>query len=160
MTDPHPAAQGETNDRDRSLAAGERPAQVIKDPAQSEQARAFAIDAARVLRDDKCDNVVVLDLRGLSQVTDFFVIASGTSDRQMRSAGQHVEDLGRESHDMTAIHQNLRENDPTWVVLDFVDVIVHVFEPETRMLYDLEMLWGDAPRVKWDEGATPQPKKD
>jgi ribosome-associated protein len=151
MTEPPTTPQSNSDDRDRSLGAVERPPQVIKDPAQSEQARAFAVEAARCLRDDKCENVVVLDLRGLSQVTDFFVIASGTSERQMRSAGQHVEDLGRDSHNMTAMHQNLRETDATWVVLDFVDVIVHVFEPETRMLYDLEMLWGDAPRVKWDD---------
>lgn len=151
----------QSTDRDASLRATSRPrrdrpasepSRIIKDPAQSEAARAFAVEAARSLADDKCEEVVVLDLRGLSQITDFFVVASGTSDRQMRSAGQHVEDLGRDKG-MGVLHQNLRDAEPTWVILDMVDVIVHIFEPNARRLYDLEMLWGDAPRVVWRRDA-------
>jgi len=111
-------------------------------------AEAFAIRAARTLRDNKCEDVLVLDLRRRSQVTDFFVIASGSSDRQMRSAGQHVEEAGAEMG-MPLYRSNLNEGGATWVVLDFVDVIVHIFEPQTRRFYDIEMLWGDADRLDW-----------
>ncbi|MEM1165676.1 MAG: ribosome silencing factor [Planctomycetota bacterium] len=125
-------------------------------PEQEARARAFAIDAARCLHDDKCTDILVLDLRGRSQITDFFVIASGTSDRQMRASGQHIDDLGREQQ-FTLHRDNLREPDATWLVLDFVDVVVHVFEPQTRLFYDLEMLWGDAERLDWSRPGESMP---
>lgn len=130
------------------------PSGVTRSPHQHELAHAFAIAAARSLRDDKCDNIVVLDLKGHSPVTAFFVIGSGTSPRQMRTAGRSVEELG-ESMDMAAFGHNLREQDPTWVIIDCVDVVVHIFEPETRAFYDLEMLWNDAERIPWDDGKGP-----
>lgn len=104
-----------------------------------------------MLADDKCSDVVVLDVRGLSSITDFVVIGSGTSDRQMRSALQHTEDLGA-----TIGHASFRSNADdraTWLLVDFVDVVVHVFEPNTRAHYDLEMLWGDAKRIRWERRA-------
>lgn len=116
--------------------------------AREAVARDFAIEAARSLKDDKCSDVVVLDLRGHSQVTDFFVVATGTSDRQMRSAGDHVSDLG-EKRGIKLHRHNLRESQAKWVVLDFVDIIVHVFEAETRRYYDIETLWTDATPVEW-----------
>lgn len=116
--------------------------------AREELARDFSITTARSLRDDKCTDVLVLDLRGHSHVTDFFVIATGTSDRQMRSAGDHVSDLG-EKQGITLHRHNLREAQSKWVVLDFVDIIVHIFEAETRRYYDLETLWGDAQQIEW-----------
>ena len=130
------------------------PSGVTRTAEQHERARAFAIAAARSLRDDRCDDVLVLDLKGNSPVTAFFVIGSGTSPRQMRTAGRSVEELG-ESMDMAPFRHNLREHEPTWVIVDCVDVVVHVFEPETRAFYDLEMLWGDAERVAWDDGKGP-----
>ncbi len=121
---------------------------------QEEKAKRFAVEAARSLADDKCSDVAVLDVRGRSQVTDFFVIGSGTSERQLSSAAQHVADLG-DSSGHSLFRSNLRETRSTWVALDFVDVMVHVFMPETRLYYDLEMLWGDAPRVVWSRPAGP-----
>lgn len=109
---------------------------------------AFSIELARLFFDDKCTDVVLLDIRGLSQIADFLVIASGTSDRQMRSVIMHVEELGAKLG-----HQMVRSNcddRSTWLLADFVDVIVHVFEPNTRAHYDLEMLWGDAKRPRWE----------
>jgi ribosome-associated protein len=110
--------------------------------------RDFAIHAARLVRDDKCEDVVVLDVRNLSQVTDYIVIASGTSDRQMRSTLTHVEDLGEERG--FAAFRSSQDERATWLLADFVDVVVHVFEPNARAHYDLEMLWGDASRVLWE----------
>lgn len=111
----------------------------------------FAKAAAKSLEESKCVDVIVLDLRGRSQITDFFVIASGTSDRQMHSAAEHVVELG-ESTNESLYRSNLDEKRANWYVLDFVDVVVHILMPDARRHYDLEMLWGDAPRVQWKKG--------
>lgn len=124
---------------------------ISRKPEDEASARAFAIDVARSLRDDKCEDIIVLDLRGKSQVTDYTVIASGTSERQMRSAGKHAEEVGVEAG-FASMHDNLSESGATWIVIDFVDVVVHIFEPATRAMYDLEMLWGDAERIPWRQG--------
>lgn len=117
--------------------------------ADPETVRSFAIDVARSLRDDKCEDIVVLDVRGLSNVTDYVVIGSGTSQRQMGSALQHIEDLA--SNQRVGRLQSNRDDRELWLLADFVDVVVHLFEPNTRAYYDLEMLWGDAPRVEWND---------
>lgn len=121
------------------------------DPARAEAARLLSIEAARSLFGDKCENVVILDLQGQSQITDFMVIATGTSDRQIRSAGFHVEELAKE-RDFNPYRDNLKAETTDWIFLDLIDVVVHLFEPEARAHYDLEMLWGDAPRVNWGDG--------
>lgn len=136
--------------RDASLHVDRIASPSISPAAQAREAvaRDFAIEAARSLKDDKCSDVAVLDLRGHSQVTDFLVVATGTSDRQMRSAGDHVSDLG-DKRGITLHRHNLRESKTNWVVLDFVDIIVHVFEAETRRYYDIETLWADAKPIEW-----------
>lgn len=118
------------------------------DPEAQQRARDFALKAAVSLWSDKCENIALLDLRGLSPVTDFFVIATGTSSRQMRASGEHLKDVAAETS-MSLHRHNLRENDADWVLLDFVDVVVHIFDERARLFYDLEMLWGDAKRVTW-----------
>ena len=120
----------------------------VEKPKPAPDTRAFVVEAARLLADDKCSGVVALDIRGLSQITDFVVIGSGTSDRQMRAVIHHVEALGA-GMGFRAFRSNADER-ATWLLVDFVDVIVHLFEPNTRAHYDLEMLWGDAPRVEWE----------
>lgn len=115
------------------------------DPAKT---RELAIEAARVLSDDKCEDVVLLDVAGISQVSDFIIIATGTSDRQMRSAASDLADVGAKLGHST-FRQSVDDR-ATWVIVDFVDVVVHIFEPNTRAHYDLEMLWEDAPRVAWE----------
>jgi|RhiMethySRZTD1v2_1073278.scaffolds.fasta_scaffold2374105_1 ribosome-associated protein len=123
-------------------------ARTTTDPAVS---RAFAIESARLLADDKCEDVLVLDVRGISQITDFIVIGTGTSERQMRSTLSHLDDLGAE-HGFNAFGTS-DDSRATWLLADFVDVVVHVFEPNTRAHYDLEMLWGDSKRVPWERAA-------
>ncbi len=152
--------------RDASLHVDRIATPTTSPAAQAREAvaRDFAIEAARSLKDDKCTDVIVLDLRGHSQVTDFFVVATGTSDRQMRSAGDHVSDLG-DKRGITLHRHNLRESKTNWVVLDFVDIIVHVFETETRNYYDIETLWADAKPIEWrrpgdrDDAETADPTK-
>lgn len=111
-------------------------------------ARAFAIEAARLFADDKCDDIVVLDVTGLSQVTDFIVIGSGTSERQMRGVLKDVEEMGQQRG--FSVFRSSTDDRASWLLADFVDVVAHVFEPNTRAHYDLEMLWGDAPRLEWE----------
>lgn len=95
----------------------------------------------------KAEDLVVLDVRKLSSVTDFFVIVSGTSEPHLRAILDEITDRLREEHD-----ERPRAVDGTargaWVVLDFFDVIVHIMRADVRERYDLEGLWGDAPRVK------------
>lgn len=109
--------------------------------------RRFVIEAARLLSDRHCEDIRIFDVRGLSQLTDYIVIATGTSDRQMKSVGSEVADMAREQG--LSRYGTERDGSTTWVVLDFVHVMVHLFEPATRAHYDLEMLWGDAPTVEW-----------
>lgn len=110
--------------------------------------RAFALDAARLVADNKCQDVVLMDVTSLSQVSDFIIVASGTSDRQMRSTADDVAEVGAR-HGYTTFRTDVDDRS-TWIVADFVDVVVHIFEPNTRAHYDLEMLWQDAPRVEWE----------
>ena len=119
--------------------------------AASDETLAFAIEAARLVRDDKCEDVTLLDVRELSQVTDYIIVASGSSDRQMHSVLRHVEELGK-GRNMPSFRSNADDRS-TWLLIDFVDVVVHLFEPNTRAHYDLEMLWGDAPRIQWERPA-------
>lgn len=95
----------------------------------------------------KAEDLVVLDVRKLSSVTDFFVIVSGTSEPHLRAILDEITDRLRDEHG-----ERPRAVDGTargaWVVLDFFDVIVHIMRADVRERYDLEGLWGDAPRVK------------
>lgn len=111
-------------------------------PPRIPEALRLALDA---IRDLKGNQLVVLDLRGLTDATDFFVIASGTSDAHVRGIAESVmEKLDRKGH-----HAHHVEGLTTgrWVLLDFVDFVVHLFHPETRSFYRLERLWGDAPEL-------------
>ncbi len=95
----------------------------------------------------KAENILILDVRDLSSVTDYFVIASGTSEPHLRAIVEEITDQLRQEYDVRP-----RAVDGTvhgaWVVLDFFDVIVHVMRQDARERYDLESLWGDAARLK------------
>jgi ribosome-associated protein len=123
--------------------------------ADPESTRQFAIDMARTLTDSKCTEVVLLDVRGRSQVCDYVIIASGTSQRQMRAAAQDLEDLGKE-RGQHPFRTNADEGS-TWIVVDFVEIVAHLFEPDQRLYYDLELLHADGKRVDWrrPEGELP-----
>jgi ribosome-associated protein len=95
----------------------------------------------------KAENIVVLDVRELSSVTDYFVIVSGTSEPHLRAIVDEVTDKLWEEHALRprAVDGTFRT---AWVVLDYFDVILHVMRQDARDRYDLESLWGDAPRIK------------
>jgi ribosome-associated protein len=95
----------------------------------------------------KAENILVLDVQKVSSVTDFFVIASGTSTPHLRAIVEEISDRLREEYDVRpgAVDGTVQGS---WVVLDYFDVIVHVMAAEVRARYDLEGLWGDAPQVK------------
>jgi ribosome-associated protein len=111
-------------------------------PNRAPAARQFAIDAARLAADTRCHNVVVLDVTGISPVCDFFVIASGTSSRQMRGVADEIAELGGKQN-FAPLSSSGMDGD-SWMLVDFVDVIVHLFSDTARSYYDLENLWGDA----------------
>jgi ribosome-associated protein len=115
--------------------------------SHSPTVRAFAIEAAQLLADRHCEDVRLMDVRGLSQVCDYVLIGSGTSDRQMKSVAAELEDLGK-AHDNAAFRSN-RDEGGTWIVVDFIDVVAHLFEPNQRAYYDLEALWSEAEIVDW-----------
>jgi ribosome-associated protein len=107
-----------------------------------------ALAAARAAADKQGDRIVVLDVRELIVITDYFVIVSASSERQARTI---VEEVERSLRDLEV--KPLRregQSEGIWVLLDYVDVVVHVFREEERDFYDLERLWGDAPHVEWD----------
>jgi len=126
-----------------------------KETAQAEAARKLAIEAARIAEDSNSAEVLVLDLRGISPVTDYFVIATGTSGRQMRSVADDVCQYGK-SIGQSVYHVSGADS-PDWIVVDFVDVVVHLFSEQFRHYYDLELIWGEAPRVRWRRPARKKP---
>ena len=96
----------------------------------------------------KAIDVVALDLRGLSSATDFFVIASGMSDVQVKAVADHViEELKKEG--VRPEHVEGKQGG-RWVLVDYIDFVVHVFHHSAREFYQLESLWGDAPHVEFE----------
>ena len=108
---------------------------------------AFATEAGRLLMSRHCEDVVLLDVSGLSQVCDYVLIATGTSDRQMKSVSDEVGDFGADGS-FPAFRTN-SDTGSTWIVVDFISVVLHLFEPQRRAYYDLEDLWADAKRIEF-----------
>jgi ribosome-associated protein len=100
--------------------------------------------AAELGMERKAVDLVVLDLRGISSATDFFLLASGTSDTQVRSIAEHIIDQLRREGVRPGHVEGLEGGH--WVLVDYIDFVVHVFHPQARSFYQLEGLWGDAPR--------------
>lgn len=98
--------------------------------------------AAAIALDHKANDVVVLSLKDVSDMTDFFVIASGTSDTHVRSLGESIQEGLKK--DGTAPHHVEGLTQGRWVLLDYVDFVVHLFHPSLRNFYQLERLWSDA----------------
>jgi ribosome-associated protein len=104
--------------------------------------------ACRELADNKkAENIIILDVRKLSSITDYFVIVAGTSEPHLRAIVDETVDQLKEDYGVepNAIDGTFNAG---WVVLDYFDVIVHVMRQDVRDKYDLETLWGDAPRMK------------
>jgi ribosome-associated protein len=109
---------------------------------KSPPSASLAQRAAALCLDLKAQDVVILNLSGVSDMTDYFVIATGTSDTHVRSVAEHVmEEMKKEGN---PVYHTEGLNSGRWVLLDYVDVVVHVFHPALRSFYQLERLWGDA----------------
>ena len=118
---------------------------------QARQDSRFAQRAAWLCVDNKADDVVLLDLHGVTDMTDYFVVASGTSDTHVRSLARHVMDgmalEGVRAQSVEGMTQG------RWVLLDYVDFVVHVFHPTLRAFYQIERLWSDAQVIPITAGA-------
>ena len=110
---------------------------------------ALAQAIARLALTKKAVDVVIMDLRGLTSMTDFFVVCSAESDVQIRAITDAV-DEGMERKGSAAWHKE--SGSPNWVLLDYVDVVLHIFHKNTRQFYNLEKLWGDAKFHRVQEG--------
>src|SRR5580692_4302887 len=106
----------------------------------------------------KAEDIVILDVRKISSVTDYFVVASGTSEPHLRAIVSEITDQLREKHDVRPTRVD-GHTGGAWVVLDFFDVIVHVMRADVRERYDLESLWGDDAKVKPGKSAKPKKAK-
>ena len=122
-------------------------------------AKKLALLCRELADNRKAENTVILDVRQLSSVTDYFVICTGTSEPHLRAIVDEITDQLREEH---AVRPRAMDGtlQTAWIVLDFFDVIVHVMRGDVREHYDLESLWGDAPRVRARRPARAKPLED
>ncbi len=96
----------------------------------------------------RASDITILDVRELSDITDYFVICTGDTRRQLRAiAARLTDELGR---CVPGKAHSEGEEDSSWILIDLGEVVAHLFLPDARGYYDLELLWGDAPRVAWD----------
>ena len=107
--------------------------------------------SARVAADSKARDVLVLDMRGITPLYDYFVVATGGSRRQIHAIAEEVDAALRAAGDRRLAIEGYEAS--KWVVQDYGDVVVHVFDADTREYYALEELWADAPRVDWEQHA-------
>ena len=110
--------------------------------------REIALTAARAAAAKQAVDVTILDVHDLIVITDYFVIASGQTDRQVKTILEEVERAVRDLGEKPVRREG--DADSRWVLLDYIDVVVHVFAQEEREYYDLERLWRDAPRLGWN----------
>lgn len=115
----------------------------------------LAQECARIALDTKAEDLVILDVRGLTSFTDFFVIMSGRSTRHVQGLAEAIGEELSAKRISSKNCEGLKEGQ--WVLLDYSDVVVHIFYKETRAFYDLEGLWHDAPRIEPDAAAAELP---
>jgi ribosome-associated protein len=127
-----------------------QPREAVVDSADDiDDAIDFARQVARIAAENKTEDVAVLDLRGLSSLADLFVIGTGTSDRQMHAVLDLIKRQARERD--RAPYNIAGSSEARWILADYIDVVIHLFDQEHRAYYDLDNLWGDAPRLDWQE---------
>jgi len=127
-----------------SVSAGRKAA--AASPALSALERARL--SARLADDKKAEDIAILDLRDFEYITEFFVIATGGNERQRRAI---IHDIRQKMHELGDRPLGVAgERTSDWILIDYGDLVIHVFDPDARRLYDLELLWGDAPRVEWE----------
>lgn len=112
-----------------------------------------SLAAAKAALEKKASDLIVYDVRGLTTIADYFIICSGDSLRQVRAIRDHVEEIL--SKKGCHPYSTEGENTGRWVLMDYSDLVVHVFKNEVRGFYALERLWGDAPQLEVEEGKAP-----
>ncbi len=129
-----------------------RPQPSANPSAGSDRALELARLAARIAAETRGSEILILDLRELTPVVDYFVIATGSSRRQLHAMADEIEKVVKHDlHDRKRGAEGYEEG--RWIVLDYGDVMVHLFDPEARGYWDLEGLWSDAARVAMPEPA-------
>jgi ribosome-associated protein len=126
--------------------------QPVKKEHRTKSSMERALLCANAALGKKAEDPVILDVRKHCSFTDFFVIVSGRSTRHVQGLAESIEAELRSKRLSTARTEGLHEG--TWVLLDYNDVVVHIFYSETRKFYDIEGLWHDAPRISLDNGTT------
>ena len=120
----------------------------ISEDAKAKRSLQLALAAAQVAEEDKGQDVLVLDLRDLTCIFDYFVIASGTSRRQLHAMSEDIDHkLEDELGDKRMGIEGYQGSN--WILLDYGTVVIHLFDAETRDYYSIEKLWGEAKRVDW-----------
>ena len=104
--------------------------------------------SAELALEKKCEEIKILDLRGLTSVTDYFVIATADSERKAKAAAEHIIDELKEDGERPMHVEGM--DSMHWILLDYINVVVHIFMPDERRFYDLESLWSDAPALALD----------
>ena len=111
--------------------------------------RDLGLEIIKLIRDRNCEDIRMLDISETSPITDYFLIATGTSDRQLRSLSDEIERLGKKIGQK--VYKVAGRDSGDWIVMDFVDVVVHLFNEQLRAYYDLELIWGGSPYVEWEK---------
>ena len=112
---------------------------------QTIDAKSFAVLAAQTAAARNCTDITVLDLKGISPATDYFVIATGTSTRQMKTVADEISEVAGKHKNQRIGRAGYEQG--KWILLDYTDVVVHLFDDEYRDFYELELLWGDVKTV-------------
>ncbi len=107
----------------------------------------IAVKCAKIADEKKAQDIVILDVDKISSITDYFVICSAINERQLHAIADEIDKQMKKISVMKYGMEGYRE--AKWVLIDYGDVIVHIFEKEIRSYYDLELLWGDSPKVEW-----------
>ncbi len=103
---------------------------------------------ARVAADNKARDIIVLDMRGITPLYDYFVLATGASRRQLHTIAEEVDAAMRAEGERRLGIEGYEAS--KWIIQDYGDIVVHLFDPDSRSYYALEELWADAPRVDWE----------
>ena len=124
------------------------PATAATKSMSAERSYSLAVAAAKSAEDNRGQNVVILDLRDQTSIFDFFVIVTGTSQRQLRAMSDAIDDVLQKEFGHARLGTE-GYRDSKWILLDYGSIIVHLFDEQSRDYYRLEELWGGAQRVAW-----------
>ena len=118
------------------------------------ESKTLALTCARLAENKKAENIALLDLREISSVADYFVIVTGSNEPHLRAIVDEITEKLRLNHNVRPFSTDGARITP-WIVLDFIDVLVHIMNDEFRELYDLENLWGDGGKIDFKSGTSP-----